>query len=90
MGFFARFFQRKREQPRQTPRGFLPDADGQDGLILFKTCSRLRLTYEIRIATFMARQAQKKLNLIIPPSTTISADLRAFADTWGICIEEQK
>ena len=91
MGFFARFFRRGKAQPSQsgTPRACLPDAISQDAFILCKVCSRLRLTYEIRLATFMALESQKKLRLICPPSTAISPELRTFAEQHGVSIEEQ-
>ena len=34
-------------------RGILPDALKDESVILIKACSELRLTYELRLATFM-------------------------------------
>jgi hypothetical protein len=90
MGFFTRHKEPQKEQPCGKPRGCLPDAVSQDAFILIKSGSELRLTYEIRLATFMAQQSRKKLRLILQPSTVASAQLRAFAAKHGVSIEESK
>ena len=90
MGFFTRHTKPPKEQPRAKARGFLPDAISRDALVLIKTCSPLRLTYEIRLATFMAREHQKKLRVIVQVSTVITTQLREFAAQHGVSIEESK
>jgi len=90
MGFFTRHTQPPREPSPAKARGCLPDAISQDAFVLIKTCSQLRLTYEIRLATFMAQQSRKRLRLILQPSTVASAQLRAFAAQHGVSIEESK
>jgi len=72
-----------------TLRGFLPDAVKQDSVFLFKVCSQLRLTHEIRLAAFMAQQSGKRLRLIIRGSTSVTAGLHAFAAQQGISVERK-
>ena len=73
------------QQPAR-PRGFLPDAVTVDKIVLLKACSQLHLTYEIRLATFMALQTRRKLYVDIPQSTSIANELSAFAAQYGIAI----
>lgn len=79
-------------QPQAPPRarGFLPDAVTPDKMLLLKACSRLHLTYEIRLATFMASQTNRRLYVDIPPSASISDELRAFASEYGVAIGAMK
>jgi len=89
MGFFSRLFQPKQKKTGDKPRSCLPDAVGQDAFVLIKTCSLLRLTYEIRVATFMARGSCKRLRVMVQASTVISPDLRAFATQQGVILEQK-
>ena len=43
------------------PRGVLPDAVDDSFVYLFKACSSLRLTYEIKVAAFLAHQHERQL-----------------------------
>ncbi len=90
MGLFARPFHPSQEHGRGKPRGFLPDGVSQDAFVLVKACSRIRLTYEIRLATFLARESSRRLRLMVQASTAISTELRAFAIQYGISIEQSK
>jgi len=64
---------------RQVARGSRPDAsDGGSEFYLLKRVSLLRLTYQIRLLTFMAQQAGGRLNIRIPGTAKASADLRQY------------
>jgi hypothetical protein len=64
---------------RQVARGSRPDAsDGGGEFYLLKRVTRLRLTYQIRLLTFMAQQAGGHLTIRVPRGTRTSADLREF------------
>jgi hypothetical protein len=65
-------------------RGFLPDAVDQSRVILLKACALLRLTYEIRLATYMAVQSGKTLVLGIPAAPSLSPPLIEFVDEMGV------
>jgi hypothetical protein len=47
-------------------RGILPDAITDREIVLLKATSYLRLTYEIRLATFMAQSKRLDLSLSVP------------------------
>ena len=60
------------------PRGMLPDAV-EDGMpLLIKACSRLRLTYEIKLAQYMASQAGTCLWLDVIAHCRFSDGLNAY------------
>lgn len=74
----------------EIPRGILPDAiDGPD-VILIKACSSLRLTYEIRLATFMARKAGGKVRLMVREDCFLDPALMEFAATHGLLVERRE
>lgn len=68
-------------------RGVLPDALKNDAFVLIKACPELRLTYELRLATFMAQQSQRRLFVITTVDCTASPALQAFAREHGIVIQ---
>jgi hypothetical protein len=45
---------------------------------LFKRVSELRLTYQIRLLTFLAAERRARLIIRIPKSSRLSHDLRLF------------
>jgi hypothetical protein len=59
-------------------RGILPDVRTDDQVVLFKAPRYLRLTYEIRLATYMATTRGLHLTISVPSHTTFSAELQAF------------
>jgi hypothetical protein len=71
------------------PRGILPDAVTDDAVVLIKGCTTLRLTYEIRLATYMARQTRKRLLLVLMPECSLAPALRDFVDAHGIEIRRR-
>jgi len=76
--------------PTQRARGILPDALKDESVILIKACSELRLTYELRLATFIAQQSRRHLLVIITVDCTASSALHAFAREHGIVIRSHK
>jgi len=69
------------------PRGFLPDAVDDDRVILFKASASLRLTYEIRIATFMASSRGYRLLLVVPDHAQFSDGLNAFVAEHNVVVQ---
>ena len=65
-------------------RAILPDAVTDDAVVLMKACRQLRLTYEIRLATYMARQTGRRLVLLLVPECSVAASLQDFIDAHGI------
>jgi hypothetical protein len=76
--------------PTQRARGILPDALTDDSVILIKACAELRLTYELRLATFMAQQTRRRLLVITSEDCTASSALQAFAREHGIVIRSHE
>jgi hypothetical protein len=72
--------------PESRLRAVLPDAVSGRTIYLFKACSELRLTYEIRLATFMALQKGMTLTLDIRAHTRLSPDLAAFVAEHGVTV----
>jgi len=62
----------------QVARGSRADARDGDQAFLFKDVLELRLTYQIRLLTFMAEQTGGHLNIVIPRTSRISGDMQAF------------
>ena len=76
--------------PTRRARGILPDALKDESVILIKACSELRLTYELRLATFMAQQSQRRLLVITNVDCTTASALQAFALEHGIVIRSHQ
>ena len=71
--------------PMPQPRGFLPDAVTEDAVVLIKAGQGvLRLTYEIRLATYMAVTRGKRAIIVAEPRATLAAPLQAFVVEHGI------
>jgi hypothetical protein len=63
----------------QVARGTRPDAESGEVLYLIKFASSLRLTYQIRLLTYFARESRRKLVLRIRRTCEVDADLDRFA-----------
>jgi hypothetical protein len=63
---------------RQVARGSRPDAFVQGTAYLLKRVSHLRLTYQIRLLTFMAQESGGRLVIRVPKQAKTSGDLREF------------
>ena len=61
------------------PRGTRPDAVVGATWYLIKNVSRLRLTYQIRLATYLAIDRRSRVVIRVPSAAELSADLDAFA-----------
>lgn len=62
----------------QVARGARPDAVSGADWYLFKNVSKLRLTYQIRLLTFLATERGARVVIWIPKSALLSNDLRDF------------
>lgn len=62
----------------QVARGSRPDAVSGSRAYLIKNVSELRLTYQIRLLTFMAAEQRARLIIRVPKSARLSRDLRSF------------
>jgi hypothetical protein len=74
----------------QRARGMLPDALNDDSVILVKACPELRLTYELRLAAFMAQRTRRRLRIITTVDCTATLALLSFAQQYGVVIERHK
>lgn len=62
----------------QVARSSRPDAVSGSKAYLFKNVSELRLTYQIRMLTFLAAERKSRLVIRIPKEARLSVDLRLF------------
>jgi hypothetical protein len=62
----------------QVPRGSRPDAVSGAAAYLFKNVTLLRLTYQIRLLTFLAAERGQRLVIRLPRAARLSSDLRRF------------
>ena len=62
----------------QTPRGAKADAEIGNKVYLIKSASQLRLTYQIRMLTYMVRIRNKKLIIRLPKATKVHNSLKEF------------
>jgi hypothetical protein len=60
----------------QVARGARPDAVSGNKWYLIKNPSLLRLTYQIRLLTFMAQERRTRLIIVVPKTTSLSSDLK--------------
>lgn len=75
------------ENPK--PRSIILDDATATDLILIKRCSQLRPTYELRLATFMARENNRRLRIILTAGASAHPTLLAFARQWGVIIDQE-
>jgi hypothetical protein len=68
-------------------RALLPDAVTDDYAVLLKASSYLRLTYEIRLATYMARTGSLVLLISTPSHCRFSPELEAFVTAHRIRVK---
>jgi len=77
-----------RQTKHQVARGAFPDACNQDKVYLFKNVSTLRATYQVRLLTYLAAEAGKKLILDVPqhfkPHPSLSQFMKEFPKTIRI------
>lgn len=62
----------------QMPRGARADAEVGDKVYLIKNVSQLRLTYQIKMLTYMAQTRNKMLIIRLAKSAKIHESLRDF------------
>ncbi len=89
MSLFS-FLKRKPSQPQEQrkPRKCLPTYVTKDRVILSKATTRLRDTYEIRLALSFAVSKGLKLMLAIRPASQIEPSLAAYLRQQGVEITE--
>jgi len=74
----------------QVARGSRPDAVSGNTWYLMKAASLVRLTYQIRLLTFMAAERGARLVIRVPGSSGVSADLRAFTKANSRVLKVEK
>jgi hypothetical protein len=62
----------------QTLRSARADAEVGDKLYLIKSVSQLRLTYQIKMLTYMAQTRNKKLIIRLPKASKVHESLKTF------------
>ena len=76
--------------PAPKPRSILPDAVNGESFFLIKACPLLRLTYEVRLATFLAQQNKRSLQIIMTTDYHVSPAVETFARQHGVIIRKDK
>ncbi len=69
-------------------RALLPDTVTDDYVVLFKASSYQRLTYEIRLATYMAQARGLVLLISTPSHCRFSPELEAFVAEHRIRVKK--
>lgn len=70
-------------------RGILPDIVSEREVVLFKAPRYLRLTYEIRLAAYMAKSRGIQLRISVPTYTRFSPELDAYAAQQGVVLSRK-
>jgi hypothetical protein len=73
----------------QRLRAFLPDTVVDGSPMLFKACKMLRLTYEIRLATYFARKAGEILILQVREDCELSENLKSFTSEHRVLVRRR-
>jgi hypothetical protein len=72
----------------QVTRGAFPDAQKQGDIFLFKKASTLRATYQIKLLTYLASEAGRRLIIRVPecftPHTSLARFMKEFPKTIKI------
>jgi hypothetical protein len=74
----------------QVARGTRADAERNDAFFLLKNVSSLRLTYQIRLLTFRAKDSGRKLVIYIPSVCKLHPTLSAFQKEHSKTIRIEK
>jgi hypothetical protein len=74
----------------QTPRGAKADAEIGNKLYLIKSTSELRLTYQIRMLTFMAQTRGMQLIIKLPKKARVHRVLKEFVRNMGELIRIER
>ena len=74
----------------QVARGTRADAERNDAFFLLKNVSSLRLTYQIRLLTFRAKECGRKLIIRIPSTCKLHPTLRVFQKEHSKIIRFEK
>jgi hypothetical protein len=74
----------------QTARGARPDAEVNNKLYLIKNVSEMRLTYQIKLLTYLAQLRAKKLIVQLPSQANVHASLRDFVRSHGGIVEIER
>ena len=77
-----------RQTEHQVARAAFPDAVSEDKVYLFKRCSTLRATYQVRLLAYLAAEAGKKLIIDAPehlkPHPSLTRLMEEFPKTIRI------
>lgn len=74
----------------QVARGSRPDAVSGNTWYLVKAASPVRLTYQIRLLTFLAAERGARLVIKVPEASGVSGDLRAFVKANSRILKVEK
>jgi hypothetical protein len=74
----------------QTPRGAKADAEVGDKVYLIKSASQLRLTYQIRMLTYMVQTQNKKLIIQLPRATKVHNSLKEFVRSMNELVKIER
>lgn len=79
-----------RQTKHQVARGAFPDAQTHDKIYLFKNVSTLRATYQVRLLTYLASEAGRKLVINVPAHFKAHPSLSRLAQEFSKTIRIEK
>ena len=79
-----------RQTKHQVARGAFPDAQKGNEIYLFKNVSTLRATYQVRLLTYLASEAGKKLIIDVPQHFKLHPSLSQFIKEFPKVIRIEK
>ena len=83
--WFAKFRRRLPPPPDPTRmRGILPDAMDDTRIVLMKACLNLRLTYEIKLATYFATSESRQLILAVKKECKLDPAAEKYCQDFGV------
>lgn len=68
----------------------MPDAENTEALYLLKNVSELRLTYQVKLLTYMAHTKGKKLHIRLPSTAKVSPALQEYVRTHSHSIKIER
>jgi hypothetical protein len=74
----------------QVARGSRPDATVGSTAYIVKKVTRMRLTYQIRLLTFLAEEQRGRLVVRVPRGCALSPDLRTFVKRHASVLRIEK
>ena len=76
--WIRKLFSRPRSAQQERFRAILPDAQDSTRVVLYKACAELRLTYEIKLATYFALKEGRRLVIALPTTSSVHPTAQSY------------